>query len=90
MFYSHLIIGLFSPKKYRRVEKQNFLETYKTRFRKNIDYRSFPANILLSEDVLKTSRRRLQNFIKTNVPRRLPRRLEDLLKTLWRRNCKTF
>ena len=36
MFYSHLIIGLFSPKKYSRVERRNFLETYKLDFEKNL------------------------------------------------------
>ena len=47
-----------------------------------------PANIRLGQDVLKTSWRRLEDVFSVTFFC-LPRRLENVLKTSWRHNCKT-
>ena len=49
---------------------------------------NLPANIRLGEDVLKTSSRCLQDVFSVTFLC-LQRRLEDVLKTSWRHNCKT-
>ena len=46
-----------------------------------------PANICLGEDALKTSWRRLEDVFSVTFFC-LPRRLEHVLKTSWRHNCK--